>query len=92
MVSVRVEVGEFSGVVPEALVFGFESVVAGSAMRDARLEAVPVPVGLRCTVCSAAFRVAKPPFACPRCGTSDVEVYGGTDVVVQSIELKEEGP
>jgi len=92
VVSVRVDVGEFSGVVPEALAFGFESVVADSAMRDARLEAVPVPVALRCRACSAGFRLAEPPFACPRCGASDVEVLGGVDVVVRSIELKGEGP
>lgn len=91
VVSVRVDVGEFSGVVLEALAFGFESVVADSAMRGARLDAVPVPVGLQCRACSAGFRVAEPPFACPRCGTPDVEVVGGADVVVRSIELKEEG-
>ncbi len=92
VVSVRVDVGEFSGVVPEALAFGFEAVVAESPMPDARLEAVPAPVELRCGACSAEFGVSAPCFECPRCGARDVKVVGGTDVVVRSVELKEERP
>lgn len=89
---VHVDVGEFSGVVPEALAFGFEMAVAGSAMPDARLETVAVPVGLHCRACSARFSVPAPPFVCPQCGAAGAEVMDGTDVVVRSVELKEEVP
>ncbi len=71
----RVEVGAISGVVVDSLVFGFETLVAGTEHEGARLDVVRVPLRLRCGICGTEFDgedVAGSLTPCPSCG----EVFG----------------
>ncbi len=71
----RVEVGVISGVVIDSLVFGFDSLVAGTEHEGAALDVVRVPLKLRCGFCGAEFEgegIAASLTPCPSCG----EVFG----------------
>ncbi len=81
----RVQVGAISGVVSDALAFGFENLIAGTEHEGARLEIEPVPLRLACGSCGTEFdgaSIAKELTPCPGCG----EVFGHK--VLQGKELQ----
>lgn len=95
--AVRVRVGPLSGVVPECLAFSFTALVHGTPLERAQVVVDPAPGAGRCDACGSSFDAALPPWSCPACGASDVQVQGGTELRVTEIELEDapigsEGP
>jgi len=88
--SVEVKVGALRQVVPDALVFAFELVAAGTNVEGAELEIEHVPARVRCARCDLESDVKAFPLACDRCRGLDVEITGGDELLVESIELDEE--
>jgi hydrogenase nickel incorporation protein HypA/HybF len=87
--AVYLRIGKVSGVVPDAVRFCFDLVAAGSPVEGARLE-IDEPAGrARCRTCGRAFEVEGLVVLCP-CGSADVEVVGGDELLVRAVELAEE--
>jgi hydrogenase nickel incorporation protein HypA/HybF len=87
--AVYLRIGKVSGVVPDAVRFCFDLVAAGSPVQGARLE-IDEPAGrARCRTCGSAFEVEGLVVLCP-CGSADVEVVGGDELLVRAVELAEE--
>lgn len=88
---IKVRVGDFSGVVPDALQFAFEAMREGTIAREATLVIERVPVRAWCRVCQ---RELEPPadlvFWCPACN-NPLEILAGQELDVEYIDL-EEGP
>ena len=84
--AVHLEVGRLSGVLPDAVRFCFGLVTEGTTLDGARLD-IDEPAGhARCRDCGAEFDVADPLVLCG-CGSADVEVHGGQDLLVRSVEV-----
>jgi hydrogenase nickel incorporation protein HypA/HybF len=84
--AVHLEVGRLSGVLPDALRFCFEMVTEGTGLAGARLD-ISEPAGCgRCRACGAEFDVVDPLVLCD-CGSADVELRGGLDLLVRSVEV-----
>jgi hydrogenase nickel incorporation protein HypA/HybF len=90
IVSVHVRVGHLRQVVPEALRLGFELCAVGTPAEDATLELEAVPAAVACHACDAEREVDGFPLACPACGSLDVHVIRGEELVVDSLELEHE--
>ncbi len=88
---VEVKVGHLRQVVPSALEFAFELVADGTTVEGARLELGEVEATVACRVCGLEDAVADFPLACNACGSLDVEVTGGEELLVESLELEEWG-
>jgi hydrogenase nickel incorporation protein HypA/HybF len=88
--SVEVKIGRLRQVVPDALEFAFELVAAGTNVEGAALEVEHVPARVRCTSCNEVTEVNEFPFACALCGSLDVEVIAGDELLVESLELADE--
>lgn len=88
--SVRLLVGELSGVLPESLSFCFGAITSGTPLEGARLTITPVPLEAACRGCHRRFAVAELRFQCPGCGRTDVEVLSGKELQVAEIELDDE--
>lgn len=83
---VYLRIGKVSGVVPDAVRFCFDLVAAGTPIEGARLE-IDEPTGrARCRACGGAFDVEGLVVLCP-CGSADVEVLGGDELLVRAVEL-----
>ncbi len=83
---VRMVVGRLSGVVPRALLFSFELVCEGTVAEGAELV-VDEPSGrARCRTCGNGFDVADLVLLCG-CGSTDVELVRGHELLVSSMEL-----
>jgi len=87
---VELKVGHLRQVVPSALEFSFELLAQGTPMEGAELAIDEVPAGGRCRSCATAGRLRAFPLACEACGSLDVEVTRGEELLVDSLELEEE--
>jgi hydrogenase nickel incorporation protein HypA/HybF len=86
---VRLRVGSLRQVVPDTLAFSFQFVARGTVCEGARLEQELVRASLRCNDCAHEWTIEIPAFRCPACGTSDVAVASGDELLVESIEVEE---
>jgi hydrogenase nickel incorporation protein HypA/HybF len=89
---VEVKIGHLRQVVPTALTFAFELVTQGTSVDGAELEIELVPVRVTCRSCKADSRLVELPFACPSCGSVDVDVRAGDELFVEALELVECSP
>lgn len=87
--AVRLRVGRMSSVVPESLKFGFEVLSRGTALEGARLEIEEVPVRARCRACGEGLEIDEPCFLCGKCGSPDLEVLGGTELLIDSLDVED---
>jgi hydrogenase nickel incorporation protein HypA/HybF len=95
--SVRLQVGELAGVVPDALAFCFELACAGTLLEGAQLATETVPARARCEPCADEWAVGMPPdLCCPVCGTATAELLSGRELQILSVQWHEgpvhEGP
>jgi hydrogenase nickel incorporation protein HypA/HybF len=86
---VELKVGHLRQVVPDALEFAFGLVAEGTEVEGAELVMEQVPAGVRCNVCAAESELTQFPALCASCGALDVEVTGGDELLVESLELDE---
>ena len=87
--AVYLTVGHLRQVVPASLEFYFGHVARGTVCEGARLEQELVRASLRCNDCAHEWTIEIPAFRCPACGTSDVAVASGDELLVESIEVEE---
>jgi hydrogenase nickel incorporation protein HypA/HybF len=84
--TVRVRVGDLSGVVPEAMLFCYELVTAGTDLEGSRLEIERTPGRARCRHCGQDFTLTDLIMLCP-CGSADVQLLAGRELEVASVDL-----
>jgi hydrogenase nickel incorporation protein HypA/HybF len=86
VVRVRLRVGRLSGVVPDALRFSFDLVTEGTSAQGAVLE-IEEPEGRACCrTCAADFVLRDLVLLC-ECGSADVELLSGSELMVSSMEV-----
>ena len=84
--AVDLRIGKVSGVVPDAVRFCFDLVVAGTALDGATLE-IDEPSGrVACRRCAAEFDTDEVLALCP-CGSADVELLAGRELRIRSVEV-----
>ena len=76
--TVRVRVGELSGVVPDAMLFCYDLVTAGTDLEGSRLEIERTPGCAHCRDCGRDFPLPDLIMLCP-CGSADVQLLAGTE-------------
>lgn len=87
--SVTVRVGELSGVAPDALVFAFEALCAGTGAAGARLNIERVPVRARCQACGLeSMPETELVLWCAGCGAV-LEIVAGQELQVECLEIRE---
>jgi hydrogenase nickel incorporation protein HypA/HybF len=95
VLSVRLRIGVLSGVVPEALAFGWELATSGTALAGATLQVVREPLPGRCLDCDAeSVHERPPPLTCPHCGgrVLPVDAAAARALEVESVEVDDEPP
>ena len=86
---VEVRVGRLRQVVPASLSFAFEVIAQGTELEGAELVIVQVPAAGTCRECGSAVELPDFPLMCSACGGLDMDVTGGEELQVDSIELAE---
>jgi hydrogenase nickel incorporation protein HypA/HybF len=82
---IRVRCGVRHAVDPETMAQAFTFIAAGTEAEGAEVEVVTVPVTVNCHDCGAASESTDVLAVCPRCESSDIEVSGGDELVLESV-------
>lgn len=85
---VTVEIGKLSGVMADAVRFCFDIVADGTPLHGAALDIVEPEGRARCRGCAAEFDAPTLWAACG-CGSRDVHVVRGEELLVKSVEFAE---
>src|SRR5690349_3833211 len=85
--AVTIEVGELSGVIPDALEFCFEACTNGTLLEGARLVIDVIAPSMNCKDCGAKFSVKSYYDPCPECGGSAIEILSGEELRVKELEV-----
>jgi hydrogenase nickel incorporation protein HypA/HybF len=83
---VTVRVGHLRQVVPDAMMFSWEMLIAATSLEGARLEIEHVPATVECNVCGAITTLDVPLLACAQCGSRDVALRAGDELLLVSFE------
>jgi len=85
--SVKLKIGELSGVVEDSLRFAFEVVSKDTLAEGATLIVDNVPLTARCRSCGRDFHVVGYAFSCTHCDSPEIEIVSGRELLVEEIEL-----
>ena len=85
--TVWLEIGQLSGVEPEAMAFCFDAVTRDTLADGARLEIITLPGQGWCKTCDRTVPMTEVFGACPQCGSYPLRVTAGTDMRVKELEV-----
>jgi hydrogenase nickel incorporation protein HypA/HybF len=85
--SVTVEIGELSGVVPDAVEFCFEACSKGTLLEGAQLIINRIPALGRCTECHTECPLETTTFTCPSCSSLTLQRIQGDELRVKEMEI-----
>jgi hydrogenase nickel incorporation protein HypA/HybF len=85
--SVRIKIGEMSGILPDALRTAFKILTDRDDMNGAHLNIdISALIGY-CRGCEKEFKITDYRFTCPECGKEDIEVVSGREMTIVEIEV-----
>lgn len=84
---IDLNVGELSGIVPDALTFAFDVVSAGTPAEGADLHLTTVPTLCYCPHCRREFHPMSWIYACPHCQRLSNDIREGKDLELVSLEI-----
>lgn len=87
---IGLKIGALSGIMPDALQFGFDALKKETALNNAELDIEEVAVIGQCNSCKATFNVHNYSFNCPECQSSSVTMQEGDELDIAWLELEEE--
>lgn len=93
IVAIDLVIGELSGIVDDSVQFYFDILSQGTGAAGAVLRFRRQPAQARCLDCDHSYNAA-PPLAsfCPECGSLRLQVTGGRQFFLESIEIDDQSP
>ncbi len=88
---VGITVGALAAVDVEALRFCFEIAVAGTELRELKLDARVIPGEVRCLTCGHTMPAESTVFDCAQCGSAQTVMSGSDELDIESLEVEEDG-
>jgi hydrogenase nickel incorporation protein HypA/HybF len=88
VLSIKIKVGEFSGVVPQLIQEYYNIVSRDTEAEGAELVIDRVPVTIRCLDCGKAFAIDRAKIKCPECGSINIKMVTGREFYVDSMEVE----
>jgi hydrogenase nickel incorporation protein HypA/HybF len=85
---INLVVGELSGVVEESVDFYFNFLSKDTIAANANILYNRIPAQLRCRKCDKIFVAENLNFRCPQCQEQQIEIVGGRELYIESIEVE----
>ena len=87
VLSVTVELGSLSGVVPEALEFCYEACSQDTLLEGSRLLIEQITARARCRACHREYAVEDLHACCPVCGSAAGDLLCGEELRIKEMEI-----
>lgn len=87
VISVTVEIGTLSGVIPESVEFCFSACTKGTLLEQSQLLIETIPGQGRCPDCRLELEIDPFTFACPVCGALGLERLQGEELRITELEV-----
>ena len=87
IISIKLVVGELTGVEKDAVEFYFGFMAKGTIAEGASLEFSFIKPQLRCRDCDIIFPRDNLGFNCPQCKKKAIELVGGRELYIDSMEI-----
>lgn len=88
VLSIKLKIGELSGVVPESVQYYFDIAARDTLASGARLIMERIPATIGCPDCGYSGPIVKGRYACPRCGSTGFKLISGREYYVDSVEAE----
>jgi hydrogenase nickel incorporation protein HypA/HybF len=85
---VGLRIGALTNVDPEALRFGYETIIVDTPLVGSTLEIESLPVKAICRKCGHSFEANDFIFICPNCESGDNEVTQGKELDIEYLEAE----
>lgn len=86
--SVRIMLGEYSGVVPQCIQYYFDVISKGTIAEGAMLDIQRLPVVIHCNACNMESQIERLHVSCPLCGSTDLKLIQGREFYIESLEVE----
>ncbi|OIP98996.1 hypothetical protein AUK40_00980 [Candidatus Wirthbacteria bacterium CG2_30_54_11] len=86
---IRLTIGEMRQIVPDSLQFCFDSLTRDTLLENARLEIRHIPLSGTCSSCGREIEFTEPPFRCPDCSGTEMQMQHGFELDVTSFEVED---
>ena len=83
-------IGRMSGIHVDSFRFAFDVLSPGTIVEGAELRIDEPRAALRCHACGAAQQIEEIVVQCPCCGSGQIAIEGGQDLVLHTFELVED--
>jgi len=88
VLSVSIDIGELSNVLPDAVEFCFEAVIRGTLLEGSRLLINRIPGRMHCRDCCRDFAAGNDTFDCPHCGGFLLDIVQGNELRLTEMEVE----
>lgn len=85
---IRLEVGELTGLVPDALQIYFDMISQGTLAQGAKLIIKKIPIKFKCRKCLIENEVKGGIYRCPICDSRDIFITAGNEYMIDSLEVE----
>lgn len=85
---INLVIGEMTGVVGQCVQFYFDFLSRGTPAEKAALSFKVIPTTARCRSCGKDFKLGEFDWTCPHCQGNNIEIVGGKELFVESIEVE----
>jgi hydrogenase nickel insertion protein HypA len=89
-VAVTVRLSPLSHVTSDGLRATYKTLSRGGAYENVRVQVEPLPLRVSCERCKKISQVTARVFACPSCGSDDIEMRFDKEFFVESVEFESE--
>jgi hydrogenase nickel incorporation protein HypA/HybF len=86
---IHLQVGKLQHITADSLRFSYDLLAAETCASGIDITIQPVDIGIRCRHCAGESEAEAPPFFCSACGSLDVEILSGEEIVLDRIELED---
>lgn len=85
---INLVIGELTGVVSDCIQFYIDIISKGTVAEGVKVNVKLVPATARCLSCGKTFTVKEMEWTCPGCGEISLQVSGGKELFVETIEVE----
>jgi len=90
VLKVELSIGQLSGVHHESLRFALDLLAPGTLVEKAEVEIRQPRAICACGQCGGRSEIDQWPLGCPKCGSDQITIEGGRELLLESIELEDD--